>query len=421
MPQQNNGLRVVNVILDYIDSSGNKTEIDINKHGLVDLSFQRFTGTTGSTLPNINLTMFDETGYKLLSMFQSNGGKLRVKYGFENDLSGLYELTIVKYKSTRNNLGTMASIGAFGRQTIRTYGPQAFVFDASVQEILKKMALRNNWDTNNFANISVGDIRLPWPLLLEANETDIEFIRNKILPICNRTVSNASAGQLQYWSVTLYTATSGRVNFSFKKYADRTERRRVWYYSYGADANNSEVITLTDTIDYTFLLNGLYLEVPAKPSEIYGGDDTTVVQYYNNKIMNNWNLIEAMFEEYHLPLPAKDQFALRVKFVPMEEADDDMLVDRIYEAIRAAVTTVNTIEMEVIGNNHIVPTDIVELDVRNKSGFQTLLSGAWKVVLIEEKIGLQGYTTKLSLVREVTPYDTVLTATQRDGGYNNGQ
>jgi hypothetical protein len=71
------------------------------------------------------------------------------------------------------------------------------------------------------------------------------------------------------------------------------------------------------------------------------------------------------------------------------------------------MNTINTMELTVIGNPNIMPTDLIEIVVRNKDGSANILSSTsavgsyWRIITIRESIGLQGYQTTLRLVREI--------------------
>jgi hypothetical protein len=66
----------------------------------------------------------------------------------------------------------------------------------------------------------------------------------------------------------------------------------------------------------------------------------------------------------------------------------------------------NTINLKVIGNPKILPTDLIDLKIYNRpsGGNKTnpnILSGVWKVVKIKDEVGLNGFTTTLDLVRYI--------------------
>lgn len=405
MEKQNSvGMRSVNVQLEYTNPNGEVVAFDINSQGLVGMTFKRYLGETtdarSGVLSNMDITMFDKTGYKLLSMFQASEGRLRIRYGFEDDMSETYDLSILKYKSTYNNMGVMSSIGAIGTASFINYGPEIYKQDTRVEDILIRMATRNNWNISPLEDhIDVGDIKIPSPMNLEPDESDADFIYNKILPICNRTVVSASSSETEFWDLSLFKTPSGRVDFYFRRYSDKTASRRVWRYTYGM-ANNSKVIDFTNTIDYTFLIRGLSIKVPAKATEYMGVTDEVLNEQYTDLVVNRWDRVQEMFLDLNLPAPKVDEFALKVEFIPMEEADEEDIEERIFKEIRKAVMAINSIELQVIGNHKIRPIDIIDLQVRDRDGIANIVSGLWKVVTIEESIGAQGFTTKLGLVRE---------------------
>jgi hypothetical protein len=418
MANPTDGIRSINVVLEYTDPGGVIQSIDINKQGLVDLTFNRFLGSLknakSGVLTNVDMTMFDSTGYKLLTMFQASGGRLRFRYGFEDDLSETYTVTIVKFKSTHNNMGAMSSIGSIAKESYASFGPEIYRADTLVETILIRMAKRNNWyigdEPTNTSNgrlyyrdhINVGDLKLPWPLYLEPGESDTDFIYNKLLPLCQRTVVSASDVEQDFWDVTLFSDPNLRTEFYFRKFGDRELHRRVWSYEYGMSID-SGVLSLTNTIDYTFLINGLSIKHGADPAEYMAATDAQLAEDYTKIIVDNWTeKIKPMFEAIHLPAPDADQFALKLTIVPMEEATDESLEVRLFNELRQAIMAINTVELQVIGNWKIKPIDIIDLQVRDREGHYNIVSGLWKVVKISENIGKGGYVTNLSLVRETS-------------------
>lgn len=117
--------KAVNVILDV-----NNREYDLNTMGLVNMTFDRYLGepsvATSGVLSNLDVTMFDYTGYNLLSILQAERGNIRIRYGFDDNLSDVYVLNSLKYKATYNNMGVMIAIGAYATQTNRTFPAEVF-------------------------------------------------------------------------------------------------------------------------------------------------------------------------------------------------------------------------------------------------------------------------------------------------------
>lgn len=416
MEDQNNrgGIKSINVVLEYRDASGRQIDFDLNQNGLQNLTFNRYLGNTADhssgVLSNIDLTMFDKSGSKLLGIFQANGGKLKLKYGFEDNMSEPYDLTILKYNSTFNNLGAMASIGAIGTEAYNKYGPEVYKADILVEDVLIRMAKRNGWDIGEpyrsgdrerYPNIDVGDLTLPWPLHLETNESDAQFIYNKILPLCKRTVVSSSKTETEFWDVTIFNNPSGKKEFYFRKYSDKQTKRRVWRYRYGVGPS-SNVLSFTNKIDYTFLIRGLSIQLPASGAEYLATDDETLTDYYTDIVVDKWEVIQQMFDDNNLPIPKIDEFALKIEFTEMEESDESSIEIRIFDEIRKAITAINVIELEVIGNHRIRPIDIIDFQAMNRDGYNNIVTGLWKIVKITETIGQGGYTTRLGLVRQTT-------------------
>lgn len=52
-----------------------------------------------------------------------------------------------------------------------------------------------------------------------------------------------------------------RPEFFFRENNVRKIQRRIFNYSYGEDTNSS-IISLTNSVDMSFLINGLTLEIP---------------------------------------------------------------------------------------------------------------------------------------------------------------
>ena len=71
------------------------------------------------------------------------------------------------------------------------------------------------------------------------------------------------------------------------------------------------------------------------------------------------------------------------------------------------MSVINTLDLTVVGNPEIKPTDLIKLTVMNKDGsydYLTTPSGSstyWRVLKITEEIGANGYRTRLSLAKEI--------------------
>lgn len=102
-----------------------------------------------------------------------------------------------------------------------------------------------------------------------------------------------------------------------------------------------------------------------------------------------------------------NNFKFKADLVRAEDIGNKTLNQRILEAVDKAVMSINTMEMVVIGNPNIRPTDLIDLIVKNRDGSinvltsPTNISSYWRVIGIKETIGTDGYKTHLKLVREV--------------------
>ena len=422
--------RAINVIMEIENGQKEKQEFSVNNDGLVNMTFDRFLGNPDSTetefLSNVDLSMFDKSGYKLLSIIQGNKGKLRFKYGFEDDMSDIFELNITKLNSTYNNLGCMVSIGAVGSQVTDKFPAALYDRGTSVESILINMALRNGWSIGKkykengierYTNIDCR-LELPWSVWKESDESDYDFIFNKILPLANASVTNPdSSYDGEFWDARLYDKSANLV-FYFQPYVNtekgtRQEDLRIWKYTYGS-STKSKVIRVTNRINYNFLIKGLTIKVPALLLETL--DEGKVTQEYLENLIfdKKWPTIKKSLEEYGLPVPTKDEFKFTADIIPIEESDFESLESiekRVINAVKTAIMSLNSIELVVEGNPRILPTDLVELEVMNRTDKNTrhwnIISGFWKVVKIREEVGMSGFTTTLSLVRNNIDMETV--------------
>jgi hypothetical protein len=407
------------------EGGGERRSFNINNDGLVNMSFDRYLGSTkdskSQVLSKVDLALFDKSGGDILSIIQQNKGKLRFRYGFDGDMSEIFELSITQLNSTYNNLGCMVAIGAVGTQVGKKFDANIFIAGTLIEDILIAMAKRNNWGIGEeyiednkvrYRNIDC-QVKIPVELLKESDETDISFIENKLLPIANLSVSTPDASyNKELWDFRLYDM-GGKAVLKFKPYADssgfRSDTIRVWEYSYG-DSISSKVIDFKNTLNYNFLINGLSIKIPALLLETIGENKITE-EYLGELIYNDkWTLIEQTLESYRLPVPSKDTFALNVEIVPLEELNNPdnlkSIEDRIVDAIKNAIMSMNTINLKVIGNPKILPTDLIDLKIYNRpsGGNRTnpnILSGVWKVIKIKDEVGLNGFTTTLDLVRYI--------------------
>lgn len=423
--------QAINVIL--VDSNGE--EFDINKNGLVKMTFDRYLGSPkdleSEILSQLDVTLFDKTGYEVLSKLQGSNSKLRLKYGFSDRMSPVYKISITKIRSTFNNLGCMVSLGAYGVRSKLKFSAEIYDAGTRVDDLLIAFAERNNWYIGEiisrsgsgrvmYENIDCKDIVLVEPLLKSADMTDIEFIEKELVPLCNRAVVIADdeyITELWDWKLFVLGATT---HFTFLPINQGTQtlKQRVWVYSQG-DTTSSEVISVTNDIDYSFLINGLYIKVPVEAYESVLVSDEQITKDLSQALFGNWNSIKAVLEEFGLPGIEADEIKFNVELVPFEEAGDETIENRIVNSLKNAIMAINSIELTVVGNPDIKATDLIDLTVMNRpssSGIvhKNIVSGIWKVISIREEIGVSGYQTTLNLVRNT---NQAFSITKSKSGY----
>lgn len=408
--------RAVNVLLDV-----GENRYDMNKMGLVRMEFNRFLGSTQSAtsgvLSDLTITMFDKTGHELLSILQAAQSNIRVSYGFEDNLSEPYNLNLIKFNSTYNNLGAMVSVGAIGSQTNRKFPAESYRAGTNIKDIVIVMAKRNGWyigpqrddgtfETENYIDI---DLALDRTLFKSPDETDIQFLETKILPLANQSAFNTlNTTQTRFWDFQL-TYVNGRLTFFFRRYSNRGTSRRIWKYSYGESENNS-IISLTNFIDYSFLIQGLSIRIPMTATDALLQGDDEVEQTVKNTIENKLEDIAQFIEDNNLPQLDPRNFVWNVEVYPVEDTGNVSVEDIVLQEIQNVINAISTIELEIIGNPKIMPTDLIDLTVKNKDGDLNIISSTassgsyWRVIQIKEQIGMDGYSTKLQLVREVVNF-----------------
>lgn len=400
--------KAINVLLDI----GSK-QYDLNKMGLLSMNFNRFLGSTKGmatgVLSDIEITMFDKTGSELLAILQSKQNTVKIIYGFEDNLSQVYTLNFLKYKATYNNLGSMISIGAIGSQLNRKYNSELYPAGTKVEDIVRNLARRNNWhigSTNSKEYINIGELVLPRALHKKQDETDFSFIQNQLLPVANKSAFNVlDNGLTNYWDFQLIPDASGQLCLFFREYTNRGVERRLWKYSYGTSKDNA-IISLTNSIDYSFLVNGLSIQVAVTATDLSIPTDEENQSKIESIIKNNKEEISKHIEQNGLPYMNPNNFVWNVELIHGEDVGNQTFKDAVLNAIQKVMNSINTIELEIIGNPKIMPTDLIELDIRNKDGSVNILSSNsavgsyWRIVGIRESVGLDGYVTKLGLVRE---------------------
>ena len=401
--------QAINVILQI---AGTGTLFDINKMGLLDMSFTRMPvvtkDTTRSFLPEIQIQVMDKTGIELLSVLQQNSNNLLLKYGYEDNLSEVFKLTVIKMRLVLNNLGSMVVIQAVGSQVLQTFDSEIYSEGTNVNKILRSIAKRNGWyvgDDSDNTYIDTKNITLNRNLVKLANEHDFDFIKNKILPILKSSILiPGNTSLVEYWELTL-NQESSKVIFYCRPYSSRSTARRIWPYNYGSVTLKSQVISFTNDIDMSFLLNGISLKIPmtAVDSTIVQ-DEETFKENITALAMLQYAEIVDIIKQYNLPIPDADNFRFNIEIIDSENVGNKTFAELLLEKLEDVIKVLSKAEMVIIGNPKIMATDLIEFRAKNRTGTNSIISSTgktyWRIVGIKESIGLGGYHTTLSLVRE---------------------
>lgn len=403
----------------YFENPKNKKTLNVNEAGLVNMRFERLLGNTSNhgsnLLTSLEIIIFDRLGgNQVLSFIQEADNKINLRYGFEGtieSMSPVYILEPIRYKVVYENLGSMITIKAVARQQSLSNQSYLFKQGASINEIVRQLAKRNNWyigGPNDKTYVNVSEYaKLPDVLYKTAQEDDFTFIQNTLAPIAQRTVyvtSDVIPNSL--WDCRLIRE-GGRDTLYFRPH-ERNTTRRVWSYHYGV-TDYSEVISITNDIDYSFLLEGLTVRIPVLRSEMYIDPDKTKKALENKMTSSDMKKkVKDIFTNYDtlsgVVTTFMNNLRYNIELVPSENIGDLTEDQYIIKAIEDAIASVSKINMEVIGNPDILSTDLIELTVMTREGIPNILSSTgnlmWKVIGITEEIGLSGYKTHLTLVRE---------------------
>lgn len=401
--------RAVNVLLDV---QGQK--FDINKIGLTSLTFDRFLGSpsdiNSNVLGNLDMTIFDKTGSDILSILQANQNKIRLQYGFENELSQVYLLNLVKFKGTYNNLGIMVGIGGIASQINRKFQAEVYKPGTSIEAMLREFARRNGWYVGETINdteyINVGTVVIDKFLYKTPEQTDMQFILEQIVPIANSSAFDINNQFNNSFFDVKLTFQNNRLELFFRQFTNIKTTRRVWTYNYGVSTTNN-IISMTNEIDYSFLVRGITLQIPISNTDFALKSEEENKAEIESVIRSLKSEVERITEDYGLPIMNFNDFLWNIELTPAEDignvSQEKLVLDRILQVMN----TINTMELTVIGNPNIMPTDLIEIVVRNKDGSANILSSTsavgsyWRIITIRESIGLQGYQTTLRLVREI--------------------
>lgn len=399
--------RAVNVFL--LPKSGER--IDLTDSGLMSLTFDRYlnipANQASGILQTLDISLYSKSGNDLVGLLQRQNSNLYLQYGFEGDeLSPVYDLQIIKLNVVRQDTGKAIAIGAIGTEEQKQFPAEIYKQGAKISDILHSMAERNGWQTDIDCNLS-----LPTILLKEPDTYDWNFIQDKLLPLANKSVitNNIDYNSSLFWEAKL-VKTGPLATLHFRPKNKRGGALRIWRYEYGTSPSN-EIISYTQQLDLSHLIKGLNIQISTSSFEKSLTGSDTLQKQINRITADLSEQVKAIHKKYNVPMLGIDKFKFNVKLVeeviPEESDIVETLTTKILEAIEKAVSVINTIELTVIGNPSILPTDLVELVIKDIDGtydWFTTPSGSstyWKVVGIREEIGLSGYTTKLNLVKEV--------------------
>lgn len=406
--------RAVKVLL-Y--TAGSSETINLADQGLLNMEFTRFVqndkDANRNFLQEVQLSFFDHSGFTLLNNLQANNGKVRLQYGWadDNNLSEVFKLTAIKFKVRYEALGTAASVQAVGTQEVKTFPGEIWQAGTRVRDIIEIMAERNNWyigEPGKTDFVDVGDLRLTTNLVKPNKKLDFDFINEDLRPILKRSLLVRSSGDLlTSWEV-LRVVNGGRVELYCRPANSRKTTKRVWRYHHGSSGNkDSEIVSVTNDIDMSFLLDGIAIEIPITSIESnLLPSDENLTEYLQSKVASHWGQVSSLMLSNNLPIPDVTNFIFNVRVTDQEEIGNKTVDDYILDKMESIIKMLNTIELVVVGNPKIMPTDLVELTVKNRDGTNSVISSTgkslWKVLEIKEVIGLSGYHTSLKLVRETS-------------------
>lgn len=398
--QRNNSIDIpqVQVILQI-----GKESIDLTNKGLMSLKFKRFLNSKKDHFSNIltelDMTLFDYTGYELLTDIQRNQGNMYLKYGFASDdnsrLSPVYKITPTAFKVVQDNRGITIGIGGFGKQNNITINEaESYLATTSIKDLLEAFAQRNEWIYREEDKLK-SNKTLPERIWRKPGLTDFEFITSELIPVLNSSVLLTSGEE--FYEAALIDE-GGRIVFKIIQLDKKKYNSKVWYYTYGVD-EHSEIINMTNNINYDWMLTGLNIKVPLYAEDVLATADDikTDLETLLNK---NVGYIRDVIR-YHIGIiPEISELVLNVEFVDPEDVGNKSSEQIINDAIYNILNTLNTIELIVVGNPNIRAYDIINIRAVNKQGENMIQNGNWRVIGITENISISGYQTTLELVRE---------------------
>lgn len=398
---------------------GGKT-LDLKSQGLVSLDFERYNDDiadkTSGILTELNMVLFDNTGFDLLPAIQSE--KILIRYGYEygdssdvRRMSPVYEITPLRYNISYNNRGAMVGIGGVGAQKTLKFPAEGYVIGTKIKDIIISIAKRNGWNIgpdNDYIDIGgelTGFVTKP------ADMTDFQFISSVLVPMASRNTvletDKYKGTSLVVGNNNLYTAILDNYgsNLELHVYPFNKPHKihNKWEYTYGVDTK-SQVIELTNKINFDWMLSGLTINIPMFDEDIINPHESSKEKYENILEDQKVRIIEYL-KKQQLDISHFKNLTFNINFIDPEDTGYKKPEDIIDEVIQNILNTVNTIDLKVIGNPHIRAQDIIELTAVNKEGAYLIQSGNWRVVGISENINLQEYITSLKLVRDFSQED----------------
>lgn len=387
--------------------------IDLNEHGLLNMTFDRFSASdTSGILSELDLVMYDKTGSTLLPLILHNvDGQLRLQYGFVGDtedttlLSEVYVLNILKIKPRWTNRASTLSIGAIATQVAKPPLARYYKAGTYIKDIVKDIAKYNGWYMGpEDANV-VAEGKIPVDLYKDPAKSDFTFIKETLIPIVE--AQYITVKKVTFYDCRLVGTALGRPELFFRPKANK--QRKVWSYSIGKNIN-SNVISVDADIDLSFLIKGLTIEIPATTLDYAILSETELEDKLTTIYADQKEYMEEALKKYNIPLMLPSKLKFNTKIMPPEGDEDDegtialKIEQRILAAITNAMKTISTMKLTVVGNPHIMPNDLIELNVLNIDGTHHILSSGasnsfWEVIKISEQIGLDGYKTELTLAR----------------------
>lgn len=407
--QANYRIPTVKVEIQSKDKNGKDITIDLSQHGLTSLSFERYIqnpkNRASNILTDLDMTLYDNTGYNLLSYVQNAGGNLFIRYGFDDNMSPPYRITPTKYNVVQNNRGIMIGVGGYGLQNEYQVGAEFYKEKTNIKDLILSFVRRNGWFTNNGEYINIPEnLLLPNGIYRVDGISDWDFINSELIPLISRHSVYKDNTQKELitnfdgFYEAILQENSGRIELHIFRSQQREIRRQVWDYTYGVD-QNSQVIEMTNKINYDWIVNGLVIRVPLVGEYMLESDAhiqnelETLLADYKDDIID-------LFKANNIVLPELKGIPTKFQFYEADQLEYRTQKEIIEDKLKEIVNVFNTMELTVVGNPHIMATDIINLLSVNKDGLETIQTGQWRITRINEVIGLGGFQTKLTLVRE---------------------